>query len=77
MVWVQERLTNQGLATHEICITPYKASIRTALEAAELPTFELKPREMDPGEEEPGIRMGRCIALKDLSFAPLLWPVPI
>lgn len=36
---------------------PYKAPIRTALEAAGIPTFELKPREMAPGEEEPGVRL--------------------
>jgi superfamily I DNA/RNA helicase len=68
VAWVQDRLTNQGLATHEICITPYKAPIRTALEAAGIPTFELKPREMDPGEEEPGVRLGSMHRIKGLEF---------
>jgi hypothetical protein len=68
VAWVQERMENQRLATHEICVTPYKASIRTALEAAGIPTFELKPREMDPGEEEPGIRLGTMHRIKGLEF---------
>jgi superfamily I DNA/RNA helicase len=68
VAWVQDRLTDQGLATHEICITPYKAPIRTALEAAGIPTFELKPREMDPGEEEPGVRLGSMHRIKGLEF---------
>jgi len=68
VAWVRERMENQGLATHEICVTPYKAPIRTALEAAGIPTFELKPREMDPGEEEPGVRLGTMHRIKGLEF---------
>ena len=68
VAWVRERMENQGLASHEICVTPYKAPLRTALEAAGIPTFELKPREMDPGEEEPGVRLGTMHRIKGLEF---------
>lgn len=51
--------------------TPYKAPIRTALEAAGIPTFELKPREMDPGEE-PGVRLGTMHRIKGLEFRAVL-----
>lgn len=70
--WVKsiQKGANQqpALATHEVCITPSKGSIRQALTAAGLPTFELKPREQDPGEEVPGIRLATMKRIKGLEF---------
>ncbi len=67
VAWVQE-LLDHGLATHEICVTPYKPEIRTALTAANIATFELRPREEDPGADEPGVRMGTMPRIKGLEF---------
>lgn len=66
--WVKELIEQDGFAAHEICITPYKPGIRTALEAEGFKTFELKPREEDPGSEEPGIRLGTMKRIKGLEF---------
>lgn len=68
VAWVQRLLSTQGLATHEICVTPYKPGIRTALTAAGIATFELKPREEDPGSNEAGVRMGTMKRIKGLEF---------
>ncbi len=67
VAWVQE-LLDHGLATHEICVTPYKPEIRTALTAANIATFELRPRAEDPGADEPGVRMGTMPRIKGLEF---------
>ena len=66
--WVQRLMENHGLATHEICITPYKPEIRSALSSADIATYELKPREEDPGQEEAGIRIGTMKRIKGLEF---------
>ena len=68
VAWVQLLMKDYGLATHEICVTPYKPGIRTALDAANIATFELKPREEDPGEKEPGVRLGTMKRIKGLEF---------
>ena len=61
-------MNDYGLATHEICVTPYKPEIRTALTAANIGTYELRPREEDPGSNEPGVRMGTMKRIKGLEF---------
>jgi hypothetical protein len=61
-------MNEHQLATHEICMTPYKPEIRTALTAADIATFELKPREEDPGSNEAGVRMGTMKRIKGLDF---------
>ena len=66
--WIKMLLSDCGLSTHEICITPYKPRIRQAIDSAGLPTKELKPRELDPGSDEPGIRMGTMKRIKGLEF---------
>ncbi|WP_460203564.1 UvrD-helicase domain-containing protein [Scytonema sp. NUACC21] len=66
--WAKQLIAQDGLASHEICITPYKGAIRTALEAEGISTFELKPREEDPGPEEPGVRLGTMKRIKGLEF---------
>ena len=66
--WAQMLTKDHGLASHEICIAPYKPDIRTALESAGIPTLQLKPRMADPGGSEPGIRMGTIHRIKGLEF---------
>lgn len=68
LAWVQLLLKDNGLATHEICVTPYKPEIRSALTTADIPTYQLKPREEDPGADEPGVRMGTIKRIKGLEF---------
>ena len=68
VAWVQMLINDQGLATHEICVTPRKPKIVTALTSADIATFELKPREEDPGSDEAGIRMGTMKRIKGLEF---------
>jgi superfamily I DNA/RNA helicase len=68
VTWVRRLMQDQGLAGHEICVTPYKSALRTALTAAGMATFELKPREADPGPDEAGIRLGTIPRIKGLEF---------
>jgi superfamily I DNA/RNA helicase len=68
VLWVKDLLEGDKFSTHEICITPYKSIIITALEAEGIKTFELKPREEDPGAEEPGVRLGSMKRIKGLEF---------
>jgi mRNA-degrading endonuclease RelE of RelBE toxin-antitoxin system len=68
VAWVQMLREGRGLGTHEICVTPYKPVIRTALAAANIPTYELKPREEDPGASEAGVRLGTMKRIKGLEF---------
>jgi superfamily I DNA/RNA helicase len=68
VAWVQILMKDHGLSTHEICVAPYKPEIRSALTAADIPTFQLKPREEDPGSDEPGVRMGTIKRIKGLEF---------
>jgi UvrD/REP helicase N-terminal domain len=68
VAWVRMLIDRYGLATHEICVTPYKPGIRTALTDADIATFELKPREADPGSDEAGIRLGTMPRIKGLEF---------
>lgn len=68
VAWVQDLLKKNGLATHEICITPGKPAIRTALSDADIATHALKDREVDPGSEEPGVRLGTMKRIKGLEF---------
>ena len=66
--WVKRLVEKEGFATHEICVTPFKPEIAEALNGAGLATFKLRPREMDPGSEEPGVRMGSMKRIKGLEF---------
>ena len=68
VAWAQILLDDHGLSTYDICVTPYKAEIRSAFTAAEIPTYELKPREDDPGSDIPGIRLGTIKRIKGLEF---------
>ncbi len=68
VAWVQMLMNDHGLATHEICVTPRKPAIVTALASAGISTFELKPREEDPGSDEAGVRVGTMKRIKGLEF---------
>jgi len=68
VAWVQMLMSQHGLATHEICVTPYKPAIRTALNDAGISTYELRPREEDPGSNEPGVRLGSMKRIKGIEF---------
>ena len=68
VAWVQTLTEGHGLANNNICVAPYKPEIREALTAAGLPTHELKPREEDPSDSIPGIRMGSMKRIKGLEF---------
>ena len=66
--WVKGLLDNLKLGTHEICVTPANSAILNRLEAAGIPTLELKPRQRDPGQEEQGVRYGTKKRIKGLEF---------
>jgi len=66
--WVKSLVEEGRLAAYEVCITPYKPAIRTALQAEGLSTHELQPRREDPGSEEPGVRLGSMKRIKGLEF---------
>jgi superfamily I DNA/RNA helicase len=66
--WVQMLMEHHGLASHEICVTPYRPEIRTALTAADIATYQLRPREEDPGSEESGVRLGTMKRIKGIEF---------
>jgi len=68
VAWAQTLLDDHGLSSHDICVTPYKPEIRSAFTAAEIPTYQLKPREDDPGSDIPGIRLGTIKRIKGLEF---------
>ena len=68
VAWIQLLMDDHRLASHEICVTPYKPEIVTALTEADIPAFRLKPRELDPGPDEPGVRLGTIKRIKGLEF---------
>ncbi|MDZ7697752.1 MAG: hypothetical protein U5R49_12795 [Deltaproteobacteria bacterium] len=66
--WVKTLMEDHGLSSYDICVTPYKPEIRAALTAEEFPTYELRPRQDDPGSDIPGIRLGTIKRIKGLEF---------
>lgn len=66
--WAKDIVANNHFSDYEICITPYKPEIRAALQAEDLKTYELQPRQKDPGAEELGIRLGTMKRIKGLEF---------
>ncbi len=68
--WIQMLLSDPALrmSSHEICITPYKPFVRTALKAAGIESLEIESREEDPGAKEPGIRLASMQRIKGLEF---------
>jgi superfamily I DNA/RNA helicase len=72
VTWIQHLLDQGKLGSHEICVTPNVGFIRTALESAGIGTLELKPRQADPGQSEPGVRLGSMQRIKGLEFRAVL-----
>jgi mRNA-degrading endonuclease RelE of RelBE toxin-antitoxin system len=70
--WIKQLIEQDGFADHEICVTPYRKETRTILEAEGIKTYELKPREEDPGAEEPGVRLGTMKRIKGLEFRAIV-----
>ena len=68
VAWIQLLMKDRGLASHDICVTPYKPEIVTALTEADISTHLLKHRELDPGTEVPGVRLGTIKRIKGLEF---------
>ncbi|MBC2711360.1 MAG: UvrD-helicase domain-containing protein [Desulfosarcina sp.] len=68
VAWVQTLMDDHSLKNYEICITPYKPAIVTALTDANISILQLKPREVDPGKDEPGVRLGTIKRIKGLEF---------
>lgn len=68
VLWVKSLIETQSLKDYEICITPYKKELVTSLTEEGFTVFRLKPREVDPGANEPGIRMGTMQRIKGLEF---------
>ncbi len=66
--WTKNLMEKCGMASHEICVAPFKPSIMEALNSAGIATYQLRPREMDPGSDEPGVRMGTMKRIKGLEF---------
>jgi superfamily I DNA/RNA helicase len=65
--WVKG-LLEAGLGTHEICLAQPNSEVIGALDVAGIPTLELKPRQKDPGQDEPGVRYGTKKRIKGLEF---------
>lgn len=72
VTWIQHLLDQGKLGSHEICVTPSVGFIRTALESAGISTLELQPRQADPGQAEPGVRLGSMQRIKGLEFRAVL-----
>jgi mRNA-degrading endonuclease RelE of RelBE toxin-antitoxin system len=70
VTWIQMLLSDPNLhmVSHEICVTPYKPLLRTALKSAGIESLEIEAREEDPGEKEPGVRLASMQRIKGLEF---------
>lgn len=70
VTWIQMLLVDPALrmSSHEICITPYKPVLRTALKSAGIESLEIESREEDPGVKEPGVRLASMQRIKGLEF---------
>ncbi len=72
VTWIQHLINDLKLGSHEICVTPNIGFLRTALESAGIKTLELKPRQADPGQSEPGVRFGSMQRIKGLEFRAII-----
>lgn len=53
---------------HEICITPTDRNIIAGLQSTGIDLLELKARQRDPGQRDPGVRYGSKKRIKGLEF---------
>jgi mRNA-degrading endonuclease RelE of RelBE toxin-antitoxin system len=66
--WAQGLITKEGVGPHEICIAPAHNDIKSALAAQGIDFLELEARRADPGNAEPGVRLGSMRRIKGLEF---------
>jgi superfamily I DNA/RNA helicase len=66
--WIAGLLSDGEIASHEICFSPPDPTVVKQLESDGIKTLELKPRQMDPGQSEPGVRYGTKQRIKGLEF---------
>jgi mRNA-degrading endonuclease RelE of RelBE toxin-antitoxin system len=66
--WIQGLNSQSNLAPHEICVVPVSAEVRSALTALGIQSHELQPYKPDPGQVEPGVRIGSMRRIKGLEF---------
>ena len=71
LIWIKD-LLNKGLGTYDICITPGKPEVKTALTDAGIQIHELRPHECDPGSCISGVRMGTMHRIKGLEYKAVI-----
>ena len=65
--WVKSLLA-EGMAAHEICVTPYSEVIVQGLESSGISTCQLYARQPDLGEADNKVRVGAMERIKGLEF---------
>ena len=65
--WIKS-LIEDGLAPHEICVTPYSELVVQALESSGISTCQLFARQPDLGEADNKVRLGAMERIKGLEF---------
>jgi hypothetical protein len=66
--WVKGLCRQPNFDTHEICVVPVSDEVRSALTAQNIQSHELQPHKPDPGQIEPGVRIGSMRRIKGLEF---------
>lgn len=66
--WVKGLCDTHRLGTHEICIAPVFGEVRSALNALGISSLDLQANKADPGQVEPGVRLGAMRRIKGLEF---------
>jgi hypothetical protein len=66
--WVKGLCRQPNFDTHEICVVPVSDEVRSALTAQDIQSHELQPHKPDPGQIEPGVRIGSMRRIKGLEF---------
>jgi hypothetical protein len=66
--WVKGLCRQPKFKTHEICVVPVSEEVRSALTAQDIQSHELQPHKPDPGQIEPGVRIGSMRRIKGLEF---------
>ncbi len=66
--WIKALCDTGDIRSHEICVAPVFEEVRSALNAIGLESMELQPNSPDPGQREPGVRLGSMRRIKGLEF---------